>query len=106
VQLRSEADPKFFLRYTDVWVGEPSVEDESFVASKITPFQCRLRCAPRGLGMGRRACCIVDAAVASKSRLMLRFRAEALVVLGRDCTYSAPIYVNVRSVTVEEDRGL
>ncbi len=55
-QLRSEADPKFWLRYTDVQVGEPSVDDDAYVSSRITPFQCRLR----------------------------------------DCTYSAPITVDVR----------
>eukprot|EP00624_Nannochloropsis_granulata_P004428 evm.model.NODE_31977_length_99932_cov_29.870142.9 len=55
-ELRSEADPKFWLRYTDVQVGEPSVDDDAYVSSRITPFQCRLR----------------------------------------DCTYSAPITVDVR----------
>lgn len=57
-QVKSEADQKFWLKYTDVWVGEPSVEDDPYVTNKITPFQCRLR----------------------------------------DCTYAAPIYVNVRWV--------
>ena len=55
-EIRSEADPKFFLRYTDIYVGKPSLEEEAFVTSNVTPFQCRLR----------------------------------------DCTYSAPLYVNVR----------
>jgi DNA-directed RNA polymerase beta subunit len=55
-EIRSEADPKFFLRYTDIYVGEPNLEEEAFVTSNVTPFQCRLR----------------------------------------DCTYSAPLYVNVR----------
>lgn len=32
-EVRSEADPKFFLRYTDIYVGEPNVEEESFVTS-------------------------------------------------------------------------
>ena len=48
--------PNFILRYTDCWVGEPNVEEDSYSTSQATPFQCRLR----------------------------------------DCTYSAPIYVNVR----------
>ena len=26
-EVRSDADPKFFLRYTDIWVGEPSVDE-------------------------------------------------------------------------------
>lgn len=55
-EIRSEADPKFFLRYTDIYVGEPNLEEEAFVTSNVTPFQCRLR----------------------------------------DCTYSAPLFVNVR----------
>lgn len=55
-EIRSEHDPKFYLKYTDCWVGEPAVEEDSYSSSQATPFQCRLR----------------------------------------DCTYSAPIYVNVR----------
>lgn len=55
-EIRSDHDPKFYLRYTDCWVGEPSIDEDSFATSQTTPFQCRLR----------------------------------------DCTYSAPIYVNVR----------
>ena len=53
---RSDSDPKFFLRYTDIYVGTPNLEEEAFVTTNVTPFQCRLR----------------------------------------DCTYSAPIYVNVK----------
>jgi DNA-directed RNA polymerase III subunit RPC2 len=55
-EVRSEADPKFFLRYTDIYVGEPNLEEEAFVTSNVTPFQCRLR----------------------------------------DCTYSAPLFVNIK----------
>lgn len=55
-EIRSDHDPKFYLRYTDCWVGEPCVEEDSYSTSRATPFQCRLR----------------------------------------DCTYAAPIYVNVR----------
>lgn len=55
-EVTSEADPKFFLQYTDIYVGEPNLHEESFVTSHVTPFQCRLR----------------------------------------DCTYSAPLFVNVR----------
>jgi len=32
-ELRSEADPKFFLRYTDIYVGKPNIEEEAFVTS-------------------------------------------------------------------------
>ncbi|KAL3762320.1 hypothetical protein ACHAW5_006320, partial [Stephanodiscus triporus] len=55
-EIRSDHDPKFYLRYTDCWVGEPSIDEDSYATVRTTPFQCRLR----------------------------------------DCTYSAPIYVNVR----------
>lgn len=55
-EIRSDADPNFFLRYTDIYVGEPNLEEEAFVTTNATPFQCRLR----------------------------------------DCTYSAPLYVNVK----------
>ena len=55
-ELRSDYDPKFYLKYTDCWVGEPSIEEDSYASTQATPFQCRLR----------------------------------------DCTYSAPVYVNVR----------
>ena len=55
-EIRSDSDPKFFLRYTDIYVGEPSLDEEAFVTSSVTPFQCRLR----------------------------------------DCTYSAPLFVNIK----------
>ena len=56
-EIRSEHDPKFYLRYEACWVGDtPSVDEASYRFQKVTPFHCRLR----------------------------------------DCTYSAPIYANVR----------
>ena len=55
-EVRSEADPKFFLQYTDIYAGEPSLDEDHYQMNTVTPFQCRLR----------------------------------------DCTYSAPLYVNVR----------
>lgn len=54
--VRSEVDPNFYLSYTDVYVGVPSIEEDAFTSTAATPFECRLR----------------------------------------DCTYSAPIYVDVR----------
>ena len=30
-EIRSDADPKFFLKYTDIYVGEPNLEEEEFV---------------------------------------------------------------------------
>ncbi len=32
-EVTSDVDPKFFLRYTDIYVGTPSLEEESFVTS-------------------------------------------------------------------------
>lgn len=55
-EIRSEADPKFSLVYTDIYIGEPNLDEDAYSKFKVTPFICRLR----------------------------------------DCTYSAPIYVNVR----------
>mmetsp|Transcript_19365 Transcript_19365/g.63113 ORF Transcript_19365/g.63113 Transcript_19365/m.63113 type:complete len:1117 (+) Transcript_19365:98-3448(+) len=54
--VRSEVDPNFYLSYTDVYVGVPSIEEDAFTSTAATPFECRLR----------------------------------------DCTYSAPIFVDVR----------
>lgn len=41
--VRSDADPKFFLQYTDIQIGNPSIEEDAFVSSTVTPHQCRLR---------------------------------------------------------------
>ena len=54
--MRSEVDPNFYLSYTDVYVGSPSIEEDAFTSTAATPLECRLR----------------------------------------DCTYSAPIYVDVK----------
>lgn len=54
--VRSEVDPNFYLTYTDVYVGLPSIEEDAFTSTAAIPFECRLR----------------------------------------DCTYSAPIYVDVK----------
>ena len=32
-EVRSEADPKFYLRYTDIYIGTPNVEEEAFVTA-------------------------------------------------------------------------
>ena len=37
-----QADPKFFLQYTNIYVGSPTT-DEDMVERPITPHQCRLR---------------------------------------------------------------
>jgi|TARA_B110000971_G_scaffold202162_1_gene221621 DNA-directed RNA polymerase III subunit RPC2 len=46
VEIRSDNDPNFFLRYTDCWVGNPDVEAQNIPEShihKATPFRCRMR---------------------------------------------------------------
>jgi DNA-directed RNA polymerase III subunit RPC2 len=40
--VRSEADPNFYLRYLDVRVNRPNVQDQ-FISSAVTPMECRLR---------------------------------------------------------------
>jgi DNA-directed RNA polymerase III subunit RPC2 len=55
-EIRSDHDPKFYLRWTDCWIGSPEIEEDSYSYSRAFPQTCRLR----------------------------------------DCTYSAPIYANVR----------
>ena len=37
-----DTDPNFYLKYTNIQVGKPSVE-EDFIVEEITPQQCRLR---------------------------------------------------------------
>ena len=37
-----DTDPTFYLKYTNIYVGKPSVE-EDYVVEDITPQQCRLR---------------------------------------------------------------
>ena len=33
-EVTSEADPKFFLRYTDIYVGEPNLHEDSFITTR------------------------------------------------------------------------
>ena len=40
--MRCDADRNFYLRYTDVFVGQPCIA-EDYVTTAITPQQCRLR---------------------------------------------------------------
>ena len=81
--IRSKVDSSWFLEYTDIYVGEPNIQDgqdfgtllfppilplslaflthlilNMHIIVKVTPFECRLR----------------------------------------DCTYAAPLYVNIRYV--------
>nr|GMD24331.1 DNA-directed RNA polymerase III subunit 2 [Ipomoea batatas] len=39
-EIRSAIDPSIFLRYTDVWIGEPSMIIDG-ATEKLTPHQCR-----------------------------------------------------------------
>jgi len=32
-EIRSEADPNFFLEYTDIYIGEPNLEEDAFMTS-------------------------------------------------------------------------
>lgn len=41
-KLTCDAEPNFYLKYLNVYIGEPSAEDE-FHQVKISPQQCRLR---------------------------------------------------------------
>ena len=41
-KVTSDVDPMFFLRYTNITVGQPSFE-ENAVVHEITPQECRLR---------------------------------------------------------------
>lgn len=38
----SDIDPVFYLRYTDIYVGSPKI-DENMVSYEVTPQECRLR---------------------------------------------------------------
>ena len=39
----SDFDPSFYLKYLDIYVGIPSVEESLNVCTQITPQECRLR---------------------------------------------------------------
>jgi DNA-directed RNA polymerase III subunit RPC2 len=42
-EIRSEFDSRFFLRYTDIYVGNPIVQEDNEEPRAVTPHQCRLR---------------------------------------------------------------
>ena len=42
-KVTSSADPMFYLKYLDVHVGTPDVEDGFQMSQSITPHDCRLR---------------------------------------------------------------
>jgi len=41
--VRCNQDPNFFLEYTKMWVGAPSIEEDMTVHKNVTPHECRLR---------------------------------------------------------------
>lgn len=41
-EIRSDHDPKFYLRYTDCWVGEPSIDEDSYAT--IRPHRSSVGC--------------------------------------------------------------
>jgi len=42
-EVRSDVDPRWYLKYTDVMVGEPEIQDEAHQKTLASPFECRLR---------------------------------------------------------------
>ena len=43
-QILSDADPKFYLRYTDIRIGKPTrFNEKDHLKSDVTPNECRLR---------------------------------------------------------------
>lgn len=42
-EIRSDHDPKFYLRYEACWVGEPSIEEDSYDVRPSTPYHSRIR---------------------------------------------------------------
>ena len=42
-KVASSADPMFYLKYNNVHVGEPNVEEGFNITKEVTPHDCRLR---------------------------------------------------------------
>eukprot|EP00039_Didymoeca_costata_P008121 m.108328 g.108328 ORF g.108328 m.108328 type:complete len:1159 (+) comp13958_c0_seq4:354-3830(+) len=42
-KVTAETDSSFYLKYLDVFIGEPCIEEQMGVVDKITPMRCRLR---------------------------------------------------------------
>ena len=42
-KVTSSADPMFYLKYNNVHVGEPNVEEGFNITKEVTPHDCRLR---------------------------------------------------------------
>jgi DNA-directed RNA polymerase III subunit RPC2 len=41
-EVRSDFDPNFYLRYTDIYIGEPCYEENN-IRVPMTPHECRIR---------------------------------------------------------------
>eukprot|EP00941_MAST-03F_sp_MAST-3F-sp1_P001908 g1908.t1 len=42
-EVRSDVLPNFFLRYTDIEVGQPDIQEGSYEQRESTPMECRIR---------------------------------------------------------------
>ncbi|KAL3205771.1 hypothetical protein MRX96_040650 [Rhipicephalus microplus] len=42
-RVTTQADPSFYLKYLDIRVGEPNIEEDFTVGRRTTPHECRLR---------------------------------------------------------------
>ncbi|XP_077521380.1 RNA polymerase III subunit RpIII128 [Amblyomma americanum] len=42
-RITSDADPQFYLKYLDIHVGTPNIEEDFTVGRSTTPHECRLR---------------------------------------------------------------
>ena len=42
-KITSDEDSSFYLKYLNIYVGKPSVEEESFISKPVAPHECRLR---------------------------------------------------------------
>ncbi|KAF1780026.1 DNA-directed RNA polymerase, subunit 2 [Phytophthora cactorum] len=110
--VRSDADPKFFLQYTDIQLGAPSIDEEAFVSASVTPHQCRLRdrtyAAPVYVSVRyRRGNKIVTnnkvligriPIMLRSSRCVLAGKSEAALAKLKECPYDPGGYFIVRGV--------
>jgi len=86
--VRSEVDPNFFLCYTDVYVGTPSIEEDAFTTTEATPFECRLRdstySAPIYVDVQyRRGAHVVEQPKVTIGRIPIMLRSSKCVLSGK-----------------------
>ncbi len=106
-----DADPNFFLKYTDIRVGMPSVE-EDLIVSPINPQECRLRdmtyAAPivvdveytRGKSLVRRAGVVIGRmpVMLRSCRCVLTNKTPAELSFVKECPYDPGGYFVVKGV--------